>query len=91
MEVSSMILRTRPERLAQVRGQLLGIPGVEVHGDTGDGRLVVTVEDGEGYRVSDSITRLHEVDGVMAISLVYEYCDNGLEKTGGQGNDTESA
>lgn len=79
MEVSSMILRTRPERIDHVRGQLVAIPGVEVHDDAGDGRLVVTVEDGEGYKLSDSITRLHEVDGVVAISLVYEYCDNGLE------------
>ncbi|HMV53222.1 MAG TPA: chaperone NapD [Rhodocyclaceae bacterium] len=79
MELSSMILRTRPERIDRVRGQLLAIPGVEVHGDAGDGRLVVTVEDGDGYKLSDSITRLHDVDGVVAISLVYEYSDNGLE------------
>lgn len=79
MELSSMILRTRSERIDRVRGQLLAIPGVEVHGDAGDGRLVVTVEDGDGYKLSDSITRLHDVDGVVAISLVYEYSDNGLE------------
>lgn len=79
MEISSMILRTLPERLAAVRGQVQAIPGVEIHGDTGDGRLVVTVEDGADYKVEDSITRLHEVDGVMAISLVYEYCDSNLE------------
>jgi nitrate reductase NapD len=79
MEISSMILRTRPERLEGVRRQVDRIPGVEIHGDSGDGRLVVTVEDGEGYRVEDSITKLHEVDGVLAISLVYEYCDDGLE------------
>jgi nitrate reductase NapD len=78
MEISSMILRTRPERLEGVRSQVRAIPGVEIHGDSGDGRLIVTVEDGEDYKVEDSITRLHEVDGVMAISLVYEYCDNGL-------------
>jgi len=79
MEISSMILRTKPERLEGVRHQVDRIPGVEIHGDTGDGRMVVTVEDGEGYRVEDSITKLHEVDGVLAISLVYEYCDDGLE------------
>ena len=79
MEISSMFLRTRPERLDRVREQVRDIPGVEVHADSGDGRLIVTVEDGADYRIADSITRLHEVDGVMAISLVYEYCDNGLE------------
>lgn len=79
MNISSMILRTRPERLESVRRQVDRIRGVEIHGDNGDGRLVVTVEDGEGYRVEESITKLHEVDGVLAISLVYEYCDDGLE------------
>lgn len=79
MEISSMILRARPEDFDRVRAQLAAIPGVEVHGESGEGKIVVTVEDGEGYRVEDSITMLHEVDGVMAVALVYEYCDNGLE------------
>lgn len=74
-----MILRASPERLKSVRHRVSRIPGVEIHGDTGDGRLVVTVEDGEGYRVADSITKLHQMDGVLAISLVYEYCDDALE------------
>lgn len=78
MEISSMILRTKPARLDQVRDELQRIPGVEIHGDGADGRLVVTVEDGEGYRVEDSIAMLHGVPGVMSISLVYEFCDNGL-------------
>jgi nitrate reductase NapD len=79
MEISSMILRTRPQDFHRVRMQLAAIPGVEIHGESDEDKIVVTVEDGEGYRVEDSITRLHEVDGVMAVALVYEYCDNALE------------
>jgi nitrate reductase NapD len=79
MEISSMILRARPDDFGRIRAQLAHIPGVQVHGENDEGKIVVTVEDGEGYRVEDSITRLHEVDGVMAVALVYEYCDNGLE------------
>jgi nitrate reductase NapD len=79
MEVSSMVLRTRPELLPRVRAELTRIPGVEVHAQTDDGRVALTVEDVDGFKVADSITRLHEVPGVIAISLIYEYSDDMVE------------
>jgi nitrate reductase NapD len=79
MDIASLIVRTHPDRISKVRDGLLAIPGVAVHAGDPDGRLVVTVEDGAGYRVEDSITELHRLDGVMSVSLVYKYSDDGLE------------
>ena len=79
MDIASLIVRAHPDRMTSVREGLRVIPGVSVHAGDPDGRLVVTVEDGTDYRVEDSITELHRLDGVMSVSLVYKYCDDGLE------------
>jgi periplasmic nitrate reductase NapD len=78
MNISSVILRARPEKLAGVHNALAAIPGVEIHADCGDGRLVLTIEDGEGYAQTEVFLKLHELDGVISVSLVYQYCDDAL-------------
>jgi nitrate reductase NapD len=84
MNISSVILRTRPERLPGVRRQLTAMPGVEVHAEDGDGRLVLTLEDGEGYAPPDIFLKLQGLDGVLSASLVYQYCDDDLAQEAGQ-------
>lgn len=76
MNISSVILRARPERLPAVRGELGRIPGVEIHADGNDGRIVVTVEDVPGHSTADALLRVHTIEGVVAASLVYQYADD---------------
>lgn len=78
MNISSVILRALPEQLPGVRDSLAAIPGIEIHADGGDGRLVLTIEDGTGSAPSDIFLKLHQLDGVISASLVYQYCDDGL-------------
>jgi nitrate reductase NapD len=78
MNISGVILRARPENVGGVRNDLAAIPGVEIQADGGDGRLVLTIEDGEGYAPLDIFLKLNELDGVISASLVYQYCDDGL-------------
>ena len=79
MNISSVVIRTRPEQLATVRRQLAALPGVELHTETPDGRLVVTVEDTDVASAADTYVSLHNIDGVLGASLVYQYSDDGLE------------
>jgi nitrate reductase NapAB chaperone NapD len=44
-----------------------------------DGRLVVTVEDTNVATAADTYLKLHNIDGVLGASLVYQYSDDGLE------------
>ena len=76
MNISSVILRARPDKLAAVRNGLAAMPGVEIHADGNDGRLVLTIEDGEGYAPPDVFLKLHALEGVLSASLVYQYCDD---------------
>ena len=56
--------------------------GVAQDGDAEEvGRIVVTVEDGEGWSVTDSILAVNLAPKVQAVTLAYEYTDDGLELT----------
>jgi nitrate reductase NapD len=76
MNVSSVILRVRPDKLPHVREDLTAMAGVEVHADPSDGRMVLTIEDSEGCSPSETFIKLHQLDGVLSASLVYQYCDD---------------
>jgi nitrate reductase NapD len=75
MNISGIVLRARPERLADVERSLAALPGVEVHAATADGRLVVTLEDAGTASAADSFVRLHDISGVMSVAMIYQYCD----------------
>jgi nitrate reductase NapD len=79
MNISSVVIRTRPESLAAVRERLAALPGVELHTEAPDGRLVVTVEDTNVATAAETYLGLHNIDGVLGASLVYQYSDDGLE------------
>ena len=72
MNIAGVVIHARPEKLAGVETQLTGLPGVEVHATTEDGRMVVTVED-EAPRLADTVMGLQDVDGVLSASLIYHH------------------
>lgn len=78
MNISSVILRARPDKLDGVRRSLAAMPGVEIHADGNDGRLVITLEDSGGDTSAESFVKLHYLEGVIGASLVYQYSDDGL-------------
>ena len=76
MNISSVVLRARPAALDGVRSALSILPGVEVHAATGDGRLVLTLEDAGTASAADTFVRLHDIPGVMSVSMIYQYSDD---------------
>ncbi|ATE61787.1 chaperone NapD [Thauera sinica] len=80
MKVASLVVRAMPADFPEVQASLRGIPGVEMHGASAEtGRIVVTVEDGEGWSVADSILAVNMAPKVHGVTLAYEYTDEGLE------------
>ncbi|HRP75290.1 MAG TPA: chaperone NapD [Rhodocyclaceae bacterium] len=80
MKIASLVVRAKPEDFPELRETLCAIPGVELHGESPQtGRMVVTVEDGEGYAVTDSILAVNLTKHVLGVTLAYEYTDEGLE------------
>jgi periplasmic nitrate reductase NapD len=82
MKIASLVLRALPADFEVIKAALAKIPGVELHGESAElGRLIVTVEDGEGWSVTDSILAVNLAPRVQAVTLAYEYTDDGLELT----------
>ena len=73
MNISGVLVHALPAKAAAVREALEALPGVEVHLQTDDGQLIVTVEEaGAG----DSMLAVHRVDGVISAGLVYHNFDD---------------
>lgn len=73
--VCGVLVHAILEQIGQVRNHLESLNGVEVHQTTDDGRLVVTVESGSRRYVADTISSLHEIDGVLSASMVFQFND----------------
>lgn len=83
MQIVSLLVRAKHEYLPALRQALALIPGAQVYDEpVAHGTLIVTIEDGEGYAVSDSILAVNMAEHVHSATLVYEYTDQNLELTG---------
>jgi nitrate reductase NapAB chaperone NapD len=73
MSVLGVVARVRPEDLPEILDRLAGLPGVELAGNPGDGRLVLVIEDSPGCTAAARLGELAEWPPMLSTSLVYEY------------------
>ena len=79
MKIASLVVRAKPEHFPALHTALHDIPGVELHGEsTQSGQIIVTVEDGETWAMTDSILAVNLAPHVLSITLAYEYTDESL-------------
>jgi len=71
MNISGVLVRVYPEHIASVGESLVAMQGVEVHGNSDDGRIVVTVEQDDANLMSDVLTNMQTIPGVLAASMIY--------------------
>lgn len=77
--ICGVLVHVKPDLRQQVYGILTGMPGVEVHTMTDDGRMVVTVEDANGSWAGSTITSFHDIQGILSVALTYHHFDSDLE------------
>lgn len=73
MSVLGVVLRIRPEHLAQVIDQLKGMAGVDISQNPGDGRVVLVMEDSLEASAAAQLGAIALWPEVLGTSLVYEY------------------
>jgi nitrate reductase NapD len=76
MHIASAVVRTRPENLDAVRARIANLAGVEIHLQTPEGRLVVTVEADDRQSAADKLFALHGLPQVLSTALVYEQSES---------------
>ena len=79
MNISSAIIHARPGSVALVQAGLATLAGVEVHGISPEGKMIVTIEtedDGSNAATYDLIGQL---DGVMSAAMVYHQTESEPE------------
>lgn len=69
--ICGILVQTNPGKADFVALQCAALDGVELHASAGDGRLVVTVEDSPGVPAHDRIMQIHQIPGVIAVTLTY--------------------
>lgn len=74
--ICGVLVHTRPGNVADVKGRLAALPGVEVHAATEEGRVVITVEDTEAHLAIETINDVFYTEGVISASLVYHFSDD---------------
>lgn len=58
------------------RTRIEDMDGVEIHAASGDGRLVVVVEDTASASASESIMAIHQIPGVISVTLNYHHFED---------------
>lgn len=79
--VCGLLVHAIPGKAPGLVDDLGTMPGTEVHHETDDGRLVVTVESGNQRQVGDILIQIQSLPGVASASLVYHH----FEQIEGQG------
>ena len=81
MNISSAILHVVPARLAEAREDLLKLPGLEIHAESPEGKMVVVLEDDDLESAANKYVALHGMPGVASVAMVYQYSDDELVET----------
>ena len=76
MNISSIVIHSRPQESSRLLGELAQLPGVEVYAALADGRIVITVEDTHENRPAETLMNVQNMWGVLNAALIYNYCDD---------------
>lgn len=80
MNISSVLVHAHPENLAVVTTRLTELEGVEVHGASPEGKLVVTIESADDDSTLSIYTRIGQLEGVLALAMIYNQSESEPEK-----------
>lgn len=76
MNICGCLVHAMPDRIDNVRQSMAQTDGVEVHAITEDGRFVVVVEDTETRLASETIMDMHQIPGVVSLTLTYHHFED---------------
>ncbi len=82
VHISSMVVLANPNGLQSVKNNIESLQGVEIHGESDSGKLVVVLESDSQTHITDVIEKINNFRHVLSTSLVYHQ----IEQLGTQRN-----
>ena len=80
MNISSAIIHARPQDVVRVQTGLAALAGVEIHGISAEGKMIVTIEtEDDGSNVA-TYERIGQLDGVLSAAMVYHQTESEPDK-----------
>lgn len=76
MNICGCLVHTTPEMAHSAIASMTEFDGVEVHAHSEDGRIVVVVEDTPERFASETIMDLHQIPGVISLTLTYHHFED---------------
>lgn len=76
MNICGCLVHAAIQSLPGIQSQIEAMNGVEIHASDDDGRLVVVVEDTESNTASELIMQLHQIPGVLSVTLTYHHFED---------------
>lgn len=73
MSILGTVVRIRPADVDEVIAELVNWPGLDIALNSGDGRLVIILEDAAHTTAAQSMAAIALLPKVLNTSLVYEY------------------
>ena len=80
MNISSAIVYARPGQSLALCAKLSELPGVEVHAQTDDGKLVVTIESASDRSAVDVYEAMERMQGVLSIAMIFQQTETDPEQ-----------
>ena len=80
LNICGCLVHAMPERADDIIAAINATEGSEVHAHE-NGRIVITVEDTDDRRASEQIMDLHQIPGVITISLTYHHFEEAETET----------
>ena len=78
LHIASLVVHTAPARLKRVHASIAEMPGAVVHARATNGKLVVTLEAESAPAITDTVSAIQHLEGVLSAALVYQ-CADSLE------------
>ncbi len=94
MNICGCLIHVAPNFVTEATSAIAASPGTEIHAQSEDGRFVVVVEDTDDKLASETIMDLHQIPGVVSLTLTYHHFEDLSEtsqhpefKTGDRSHD----
>ncbi|MBT3347876.1 MAG: chaperone NapD [Thiotrichales bacterium] len=71
IQISGIAIRFTPEFMQPIKEKLLTITGLEIHAEDPAGKFAVTIENRNSHAMTDIISDIEALDGVVLVNPVY--------------------